>query len=155
VKGRPQVLHNFSGSGFLTLPTSTPTDERFQCAATLLASPRMLEPSQSRAVFSGFLLNTASHALLIAAAWLVTELFETVRQGSWGGWSTSSWIAAGLALPILHQSLYTVGFLSLWAIAIAYRSQAALLLAAYNHVSIWVHHFALERPDMREIYDEV
>lgn len=227
----------------------------------------MTESSRARAVFDGIALNTGAHALLILSAWWLGSRSPAIRQGEWAGWPTTTWIAAALALPILHQSwvwlwwrtqyflglperilglqpafriygagftllafiriftvigtgaanagtltmsprlslwlcvllslpvawlfysihryfgfahalggdhffeehrtggicrdgifryvpnaMYTVGFLGLWAIAIGYRSQAALLVAAYNHASIWVHYFALERPDMREIY---
>jgi protein-S-isoprenylcysteine O-methyltransferase Ste14 len=229
----------------------------------------MASASRLESVFRGFTLNTGAHALLIGVAWWQTTRSETLRAGEWGGWQTTTWIAAGLALPILHQAwvwlwwrtqyflgiperlfglrpafriygtgfallafvriftvtatgaanagtlaisprlstglfvllflpvvwlfysihryfgfahalggdhffeehrtqgicregifryvpnaMYTVGFLALWAIAIGYRSQAALLVAAFNHASIWVHYFALEQPDMREIYSD-
>lgn len=50
------------------------------------------------------------------------------------------------------NSMYTVGFLILWAPAIASASRAGLLLAAFNQVYIWVHYFCTEKPDMRRIY---
>lgn len=230
----------------------------------------MVETSSLKAVFRGGGLNTIAHAVLLATAWWLASGSAAIRQGQWAGRSTSAWIVAGLALPILHQSwvwlwwrtqyllglperifglrpafriygigfatlafvriytvvgvgaanadtldisrglatavsvilllpvawltysihryfgfahalggdhffeehrsrgicrdgifryvpnaMYTVGFLLLWAIAIGCRSQAALLVAAYNHFSIWVHYFALERPDMAEIYREM
>ena len=48
--------------------------------------------------------------------------------------------------------MYTVGFLIIWAPALALASQAALLLAAFNHAYIWVHYHCTEKPDMRRIY---
>ena len=48
--------------------------------------------------------------------------------------------------------MYTVGFLILWAPAVALASGPALLLAAFNHAYIWVHYLCTERPDMRRIY---
>jgi len=50
------------------------------------------------------------------------------------------------------NAMYTVGFLVLWAPAIACASQAGLLLAAFNQAYIWVHYFCTEKPDMRRIY---
>jgi hypothetical protein len=48
--------------------------------------------------------------------------------------------------------MYTIGFLGLWAAALAFASWTALLLAAFNHAYIWVHYFATEKPDMARIY---
>ncbi|MEE8107179.1 MAG: PEMT/PEM2 methyltransferase family protein [Planctomycetota bacterium] len=50
------------------------------------------------------------------------------------------------------NSMYVYGFLILWAPAFAFNSSAALLLAAFSHVYIWVHYACTERPDMRRIY---
>lgn len=50
------------------------------------------------------------------------------------------------------NAMYVFGFLMFWAIAIWYLSAAALVLAAFNHIYIWVHYFCTERPDMRYIY---
>jgi len=33
-----------------------------------------------------------------------------------------------------------------------YASQAALWLALFNHIYIWVHYYATELPDMQRIY---
>ena len=52
----------------------------------------------------------------------------------------------------IPNSMYTVGFLALWVPAIAGASRAALLLAAFNQIYIWVHYFCTEKPDMRRIY---
>ena len=50
------------------------------------------------------------------------------------------------------NSMYTFGFLILWAIAVAEASRAAVVVAAFSHAYIWVHYFCTERPDMRLIY---
>lgn len=41
----------------------------------------------------------------------------------------------------MPNAMYTVGFLVLWAPAVASASKAALLLAAFNHAYIWVHFY--------------
>ena len=36
-----------------------------------------------------------------------------------------------------------------------FASVAALAVALFNHLYIWVHYFATERPDMQRIYRNV
>ena len=48
------------------------------------------------------------------------------------------------------NSMYSFAFLTFWAIAGA--SWAALVVAAFSHLYIWVHYFCTERPDMKLIY---
>lgn len=50
------------------------------------------------------------------------------------------------------NAMYVVGFFLLWIIALALKSQAALLAAAFNHAYIWVHFYCTEKPDMQRIY---
>jgi hypothetical protein len=50
------------------------------------------------------------------------------------------------------NAMYAVGFLILWIIAVAFRSEAALVAAAFNHAYIWGHYVFTEKPDMRHIY---
>jgi len=51
-----------------------------------------------------------------------------------------------------RNGMYVFGFLLLWAPALWWASLAALGVAMFNHVYIWVHYFATERPDMERIY---
>jgi hypothetical protein len=48
--------------------------------------------------------------------------------------------------------MYVFGFLLFWIPALWFASAAALCAALFNHVYIWVHYFATERPDMQHIY---
>lgn len=50
------------------------------------------------------------------------------------------------------NGMYVFGFLILWVPAILLKSQAALSVALFNHVYIWVHYYFTELPDMKEIY---
>lgn len=50
------------------------------------------------------------------------------------------------------NAMYKFGFLGLWVIAFAFLSKAALLVAAFNHLYIWVHFYFTELPDIRHIY---
>jgi hypothetical protein len=50
------------------------------------------------------------------------------------------------------NAMYKFGFLILWAIALVFRSQAALVVAAFSHLYIWVHFYFTELPDIRYIY---
>ncbi|MDX1377968.1 MAG: methyltransferase [Anaerolineales bacterium] len=50
------------------------------------------------------------------------------------------------------NAMYKFAFLILWAIALAFLSRAALLVAAFSHLYIWVHFYFTELPDIKYIY---
>lgn len=51
-----------------------------------------------------------------------------------------------------ENSMYTFGFLLLWVPALWFSSLAALVVALFSHVYIWVHYYTTELPDIRRIY---
>lgn len=53
------------------------------------------------------------------------------------------------------NGMYIYGFLLLWIPALWWGSLAALCVAAFNHLYIWVHYHATEAPDMKHIYGEM
>jgi len=50
------------------------------------------------------------------------------------------------------NGMYLYAFLLFWAIAVGFNSLAALAVAAFSHVYIWVHFYSTEQPDMSYIY---
>jgi hypothetical protein len=50
------------------------------------------------------------------------------------------------------NGMYVFGFLLIWVPGLWWASEAALVAALFNHVYIWLHYYATERPDMRRIY---
>lgn len=50
------------------------------------------------------------------------------------------------------NGMYIFGFLLLWVPGLWWASAAALFVALFNHLYIWVHYFATELPDIRRIY---
>jgi hypothetical protein len=56
------------------------------------------------------------------------------------------------AFAVVPNAMYALGFLALWAIAVAAGSQAALAAAGFQHAFIWAHYWSVERPDMQVIY---
>jgi hypothetical protein len=50
------------------------------------------------------------------------------------------------------NAMYKFGFLILWVIALVFLSKAALLVAAFSHLYIWVHFYSTELPDIQHIY---
>jgi len=50
------------------------------------------------------------------------------------------------------NGMYVYGFLLIWVPGLWSGAVAALVAALFNHLYIWVHYFATERPDMRRIY---
>lgn len=51
-----------------------------------------------------------------------------------------------------NNAMYKFGFLILWVIALVFLSKAALLVAAFSHLYIWVHFYFTELPDIKYIY---
>ena len=51
-----------------------------------------------------------------------------------------------------NNGMYVYAFLLFWAIAVGWRSSAALIIAAFSHAYIWVHFYATEKPDMDFLY---
>lgn len=52
------------------------------------------------------------------------------------------------------NAMYVFGFFALWIPAFLFQSIAALIIAAFSHIYIWVHYFATEKPDMVRIYND-
>ena len=52
------------------------------------------------------------------------------------------------------NGMYTFGFFLLWIPGLWLASAAALYVATFNHLYIWVHYHCTERPDMKRIYGE-
>ncbi|HKI59580.1 MAG TPA: methyltransferase [Mariprofundaceae bacterium] len=53
-----------------------------------------------------------------------------------------------------RNGMYIYGFLLLWFPAFWWSSFAALGIAAFNHLYIWVHYYTTELPDIRRIYGD-
>ena len=51
--------------------------------------------------------------------------------------------------------MYLYAFLMFWTIAIGFNSMAAVIVAAFSHVYIWVHYYATEKPDMDFLYQAI
>lgn len=51
------------------------------------------------------------------------------------------------------NGMYTFGTLIVILPGLIFASKAALLLGVLNYLYVWVHYFALEKPDMKRIYD--
>jgi hypothetical protein len=52
------------------------------------------------------------------------------------------------------NAMYKFGFLGLWVIALVFLSKAAILVAAFIHLYIWVHFYFTELPDIHYIYGD-
>jgi len=51
-----------------------------------------------------------------------------------------------------NNGMYVYGFMLLWIPGLLALSKAALLVALFNHIYIWVHYYFTELPDIRRIY---
>ena len=50
------------------------------------------------------------------------------------------------------NGMYLFGFLILWIPGLLLQSKAALIIALFNHIYIWVHYYFTEQPDIKIIY---
>jgi protein-S-isoprenylcysteine O-methyltransferase Ste14 len=50
------------------------------------------------------------------------------------------------------NGMYVYGFLLLWAVALAFASQAALVAALFHHLYVGVQYWTIEAPDRMHIY---
>lgn len=50
------------------------------------------------------------------------------------------------------NGMYIYGFFLLWIPGFLFQSEAALVIAFFNHIYIWVHFYCTELPDMKYIY---
>lgn len=50
------------------------------------------------------------------------------------------------------NGMYLFGFFILWTISIGFNSESSMLIACFSHVSIWLHYYATEKPDMNYLY---
>jgi len=50
------------------------------------------------------------------------------------------------------NGMYVYGLLILYLPGLLLFSKAALIVALFNHVYVWVHYYCTERPDMKAIY---
>jgi protein-S-isoprenylcysteine O-methyltransferase Ste14 len=53
-----------------------------------------------------------------------------------------------------RNGMYVFGFCVLWVPGLWFASAAALIVALFNHLYIWVHYYSTELPDMKRIYGE-
>ena len=53
-----------------------------------------------------------------------------------------------------RNGMYTFGFFSLWIPGLLLQSKAALCMALFSHLYIWVHYYCTELPDLRTINGE-
>ena len=50
------------------------------------------------------------------------------------------------------NGMYIYGLMVLYLPGLLLLSKAALMVASFNHIYIWVHYYCTERPDMNFIY---
>jgi hypothetical protein len=66
---------------------------------------------------------------------------------------TMSFVKRGI-FNYSNNAMYVFGFLILYVPGLLLESEAAFLVALFNHVYIWVHYLFTELPDMKIIYSD-
>ncbi|OQY41235.1 MAG: hypothetical protein B6227_05875 [Fusobacteriia bacterium 4572_74] len=54
-----------------------------------------------------------------------------------------------------NNGMYVFGLVILYLPGLLLLSKAAILVAFFNHLYIWVHYYTTELPDMKYIYNEM
>ena len=99
-------------------------------------------------------------AAILVVPWIYT-MYSVIRYfGIRRAFGADHFDPAYQELPFVKEgvfrftsnAMYGPGFLLVWLPALLGFSQAALLVAAFNHVYIWVHYYTTELPDIRRIY---
>jgi len=57
------------------------------------------------------------------------------------------------AFRYVPNTMYTIVFLALPAIALLASSRAALIAGVFQHAAIWAHYWCTEKPDMKLLYE--
>ena len=52
------------------------------------------------------------------------------------------------------NGMYLFAFFLIWLPGVIFESQAALLLALFQHLYIWIHYYCTELPDIKYIYEK-
>jgi len=101
----------------------------------------------------GFQLFKLGFAVLILSRPVTIILLGFANSGSLKMNTTFTYIASTLlVLPVTSNAMYVYAFLGLYIPGLLLQSKAALLVALFNHIYIWVHYYCTELPDIREIY---
>ncbi len=66
-------------------------------------------------------------------------------------WRTGPLVREGI-FSWTPNAMYVFGFLILWVPAFLFQSVAAIVLAGFSHLYIWVHYYCTEKPDLKRIY---
>lgn len=65
---------------------------------------------------------------------------------------TESFVKQGI-FKYSSNAMYKFGFLILYIPGLLLQSKAAILVAFFNHIYIWIHYYFTELPDIKTIYD--
>lgn len=108
----------------------------------------------------GALAYAAAAALAVPGLWgaASVQLYFGVTRATGAdhfdpAYRTMPFVRRG-AFRHVPNAMYVLVFLLLWSLAAATGSQAAFVVAAFQHAYIWVHYWCTERPDMDMIYGD-
>ncbi len=150
---------------YLTQLLGKPAFQFYATGFVIIAIPRVISvwllaiANQGGIDFTPALLKTIA---LIAAVPVVYLFYSIRRYFSFSRAFGSDHFDPAIGnLPFVRQgifrftpnSMYVFGFLLAWIPAFWWLSPAALVAALFNHLYIWIHYFATEKPDFAHIYD--
>ncbi|OLS18803.1 MAG: hypothetical protein HeimC3_48670 [Candidatus Heimdallarchaeota archaeon LC_3] len=85
----------------------------------------------------------------------VKHYFGALRASGADHFDSSYWnkpmVKEGI-FKYTNNGMYWFGLLVLWIPGLVFTSLAALEVALFTHLYIWVHYFTVEKPDMNRIY---
>jgi protein-S-isoprenylcysteine O-methyltransferase Ste14 len=94
----------------------------------------------------------------VYAIYSIVRFFTFDRAYGIDHWHPEKIKAQGMVTEGIYKftnhGMYFYAILILWILAIGFRSQWALIGAFFNHVAVWIHYHATEKPDIKIIYQE-
>jgi Phospholipid methyltransferase len=106
-------------------------------------------------IFSKYAIAGVLSIIVIYAFYSVKKYFGIKRAAGLDHFDSNiaklSFVKEGI-FKYTNNGMYTYAFLIIYLPAILNQSKAALLVAVFSHIYIWVHYFFTELPDIKRIY---
>jgi len=94
----------------------------------------------------------------VYAMYSITRYFTFDRAYGIDHWHPEKYKDEGLIKEGIYKftnhGMYFYAILILWIIAIGCRSEWAFIGAFFQHVAVWIHYHATEKPDLKVIYHD-
>jgi Phospholipid methyltransferase len=106
-------------------------------------------------IFSKYAIVGVLSIIVIYAFYSVKKYFGIKRAAGLDHFDSNiaklSFVKEGI-FKYTNNGMYMYAFLIIYLPTLYYQSKAALLVAVFSHIYIWVHYYCTELPDIKRIY---